>query len=134
MHQQKDALSVAQIERFIVEGFIRIDDAFPRELADACRQVLWRATGCTEDDPSTWTRPVVRIGEILSSRSRSAAVPVRKTRIQGASKESATAVGPKPVALTVRIPSALDRRDETIESDRIVERRRGLRPVAEILG
>lgn len=58
------ALSAAQIEQFIHDGFIRIDEAFPRELADACRRILWLATGCAEDSPSTWTRPVVRIGEI----------------------------------------------------------------------
>ncbi|MBL9039044.1 MAG: phytanoyl-CoA dioxygenase family protein [Archangium sp.] len=53
---------------FIHHGFVRIDGAFPRELADACRNILWRATGCGEDDPSTWTRPVVRIGEIPNPR------------------------------------------------------------------
>lgn len=67
------ALSAAQIERFIVDGFVRLDDAFPRELADACRRVLWQATGCTEDDPSTWTRPVVRIGLIPNPLFREAA-------------------------------------------------------------
>jgi hypothetical protein len=60
------ALSAAQIERFVQDGFVRIDGAFPRELADACRRILWLATGCTEDAPSTWTRPVVRIGEIAN--------------------------------------------------------------------
>lgn len=29
------ALSDAQIEQFIEQGFVRIDDAFPHELADA---------------------------------------------------------------------------------------------------
>lgn len=50
------------VDRFIHDGFVRLDGAFPRPLADACRQVLWRATGCNENDPTTWTRPVVRIG------------------------------------------------------------------------
>lgn len=62
------ALSAAQIERFVVDGFVRLDDAFSRELADGCRAILWRATGCAEDDPSTWTRPVVRVGEIPHPR------------------------------------------------------------------
>lgn len=51
-------------EAFIRDGLVRIDDAFPAELAAACRAILWRATGCAENEPSTWTRPVVRIGEI----------------------------------------------------------------------
>lgn len=57
-------LTPAEIERFVVEGFVRIDDAFSTELAAACRAKLWRATGLAEDQPSTWTRPVIRIGEI----------------------------------------------------------------------
>jgi hypothetical protein len=64
MHNATDALSSAQIDQFIQDGFLRIEDAFPRELADACRRILWLTTGCKEDDPSTWTKPVVRIGEI----------------------------------------------------------------------
>ena len=56
-----DALSAAQIERFITDGFVRIDDAFPTTIADECRAILWQLTGCDPDDPSTWTKPVVRI-------------------------------------------------------------------------
>ncbi|MGY3587984.1 hypothetical protein ACVIGB_002964 [Bradyrhizobium sp. USDA 4341] len=55
------ALSDAQIEQFIEQGFVRIDDAFPRELADAGRAIMWRDLPCSEHDPSTWTRPVVRL-------------------------------------------------------------------------
>lgn len=73
MSDQGIALSSAQIEQFVVDGFVRIEEAFPRSLADACRQILWRATGCLEDQPSTWTRPVVRIGEIPHPLFREAA-------------------------------------------------------------
>ena len=38
-------LAPAQIEQFITDGFVRIDHAFPRELADAARAILWKATG-----------------------------------------------------------------------------------------
>ncbi len=55
-------LSPAQIEEFITAGFVRVDDAFPRELADAARAMLWKATGCSPDDPATWTQPVIRLG------------------------------------------------------------------------
>jgi Phytanoyl-CoA dioxygenase (PhyH) len=67
------ALSAAQVEQFVVDGFVRVDHAFPRDLADACRRILWLATGCREDEPSTWTRPVVRIGEIPNPLFREAA-------------------------------------------------------------
>lgn len=55
-------LEPAQIERFIADGFVRMDDAFPRELAEAARAILWKATGCSPDDPATWTQPVIRLG------------------------------------------------------------------------
>ncbi len=55
-------LSPAEIATFIEGGFVRIDDAFTRDTADAARLILWRATGCDPDDPATWTRPVVRLG------------------------------------------------------------------------
>lgn len=72
LHDQL-ALSAAQIEQFVHDGFVRIDGAFPRELADACRSILWLATGCAEDQPSTWIHPVVRIGEIPNPLFRQAA-------------------------------------------------------------
>ena len=49
-------------ERFIADGFVRLDEAFPRAIADAARALLWRDTGCDPDDPATWTRPVIRLG------------------------------------------------------------------------
>jgi len=54
-------LSSAQIEQFIQQGFVRIDNAFPRELAAEGRAIMWRDLPCSEHDPSTWTRPVVRL-------------------------------------------------------------------------
>lgn len=56
------ALSSTEIDRFIRDGVVRIDAAFPRANADACRETLWRDTGASEDDRSTWTKPVVRLG------------------------------------------------------------------------
>ena len=55
-------LEPAQIEQFITDGFVRIDHAFPRERAAAARAILWKATGCSPDDPTTWTQPVIRLG------------------------------------------------------------------------
>ncbi|WP_426408066.1 phytanoyl-CoA dioxygenase [Bradyrhizobium ganzhouense] len=55
------ALDDAQIDQFIREGFVRIDNAFPRDLAEAARAIMWRDLPCREDDPSTWTRPVIRL-------------------------------------------------------------------------
>jgi hypothetical protein len=50
-----------QVQQFIQDGFVRIDRAFPTELAAECRSYLWRDTGYDPADPSTWIRPVVRL-------------------------------------------------------------------------
>src|SRR4030095_3388885 len=55
-------LSSAQIEQFIQDGFVRIDRAFPRQLADEGRIILWRDLPCDPDDAATWTQPVIRLG------------------------------------------------------------------------
>jgi hypothetical protein len=52
----------AQIEQFITDGFVRIEHAFPRALADAAVEILWNATGCSPDAPATWRQPVIRLG------------------------------------------------------------------------
>lgn len=56
------ALSDAQIQQFIRDGFLKIEAAFPRDLADQGRSILWRDTGCDEGDPTTWTKAVIRLG------------------------------------------------------------------------
>lgn len=61
-HESAHALSDAQVQQFIRDGFVRIDRAFPRELADEARAILWRDTRCDPDDPATWTQPVIRLG------------------------------------------------------------------------
>lgn len=60
-------LTPAQIEQFISDGFVRIDDAFPRAMADEARAILWRATACSPDDRTTWTEPVIRLGMFTES-------------------------------------------------------------------
>jgi hypothetical protein len=36
------ALDDARIVQFITQGFVRIDNAFPRELAEQGRAIMWR--------------------------------------------------------------------------------------------
>ena len=62
-HEPTRVLSSAQIQQFIQDGFVRIDRAFPQQLADEGRSILWRGLPCDPDDPLTWTRPVIRLGE-----------------------------------------------------------------------
>lgn len=57
-------LTESQIANFINEGFVRLDNAFSAALADACRAILWKASGCDPNNPDTWVQPVIRIGEM----------------------------------------------------------------------
>jgi hypothetical protein len=66
-------LRTKQIDHFINDGFIKIENAFPAEVAEDCRTILWKATRCDPNDPSTWTSPVIRIEEMGQEPFKSAA-------------------------------------------------------------
>ncbi|WIG98036.1 phytanoyl-CoA dioxygenase family protein [Myxococcus sp. SDU36] len=74
-------LSQGEVEQFIESGFVRLDQAFPRELAATCRALLWRDTGCAPDNPATWTQPVIRLGDSSQEPFRHAA---NTPRLRGA--------------------------------------------------
>lgn len=59
-----EQLTTEQINDFIRDGFVKIEGAFSREIADDCRAILWKATQCDPENPDTWTQPVIRIGEL----------------------------------------------------------------------
>jgi hypothetical protein len=67
------ALGAAQLEQFLVEGFVRLDRAFSKALAAECRATLWADTGCDPDDPATWVKPVVRLSYYAQPPFRAAA-------------------------------------------------------------
>ena len=50
------------VERFLRDGFVKIEGAFPPRVAEDCARLLWRETGYDPDDPGTWKEPVVRVG------------------------------------------------------------------------
>ena len=50
------------VDDFIRDGFVAIRGAFPTEVAQECRTLLWEQLPEDENDPSTWTRPVARLG------------------------------------------------------------------------
>ena len=57
-------LSPAEIRAFAADGYVAIRGALPREVAEACQDLVWtqlREHGVARDDPATWTSPVVRI-------------------------------------------------------------------------
>src|SRR5688572_8517159 len=66
-------LSESEIDSFIERGFIKLEGAFPAELASLGREILWKDLPCDPDDKSTWTQPVVRLGDYAQEPFRQAA-------------------------------------------------------------
>lgn len=58
----EEVLNSIQIKQFIEEGFVRIDNAFPAEVAAEVRSILWKDMDADPNDPATWTKPVIRLG------------------------------------------------------------------------
>ena len=54
-------LSDPQIEQFIDQGFVRIDNAFPKRLATQARARMWRDIDADPEVPASWTEPVIRL-------------------------------------------------------------------------
>ena len=57
-----EILSKKEIDQFILQGFIRIDNAFSTEVADAAVAILWNDLPCDRLNPSSWNQPVIRLG------------------------------------------------------------------------
>jgi len=66
-------LSDQQREQFVRDGFVKTEAAFPAEIAQEVRAILWQETGCDPEDPRTWTRPVVRLADCAQEPFRKAA-------------------------------------------------------------
>src|SRR5206468_2897233 len=64
--------SDAQRERFLHDGFVKLENAFAADIAAQARAILWEATGCDREDPKTWTRPVIRLGDFAQEPFRQA--------------------------------------------------------------
>jgi hypothetical protein len=68
-----------QVARFVEDGVVKVEQAFPDEVAAECRAILWRDTGCDPGDPATWTQPVIRIDGHAEAPFRAAANSPRLT-------------------------------------------------------
>lgn len=55
-------LNKEEIEQFINEGFVRIDNAFSAEIAREAVNLLWRDIPFDRHNPNTWAQPVIRLG------------------------------------------------------------------------
>ncbi|WP_436484321.1 phytanoyl-CoA dioxygenase family protein [Chitinophaga sp. ARDCPP14] len=57
-----NTLNPQQIQSFITDGFVRIDNAFSADLASEARDILWKDIPADPNDSNTWTKPVVWLG------------------------------------------------------------------------
>lgn len=55
-------LTQRQIQSFIADGFVKIENAFSADLAKKGRDELWADIGLSPDEPEKWVQPVVRVG------------------------------------------------------------------------
>ncbi|MET0898857.1 MAG: mitomycin antibiotics/polyketide fumonisin biosynthesis protein [Mycobacterium sp.] len=46
------------VDTFVADGYVKIEQAAPRTVADAARVVLWRQLGLSPDEPDGWSEPV----------------------------------------------------------------------------
>ncbi|WP_107066034.1 MULTISPECIES: phytanoyl-CoA dioxygenase family protein [unclassified Streptomyces] len=51
-----------QVERFVEDGFVKLEGAVPPRVTADCARLLWRETGYDPEDRATWKDPVVWVG------------------------------------------------------------------------
>ena len=59
----KESLTPDELQQFIEDGFVKLENCFSHDLAEAGRNILWKDTGCDPNDPTTWIHPVIRLGD-----------------------------------------------------------------------
>ena len=54
-------LTSEQIAGFVSDGFVHVEEAFPRDVADQGRALLWEEMGLSPEDPAGWSAAVIRL-------------------------------------------------------------------------
>jgi hypothetical protein len=57
-------MDTASIQRFTEDGFLKIEQAVPADVAAACARLLWAEIDAAPDDPATWIKPVHWVGDM----------------------------------------------------------------------
>jgi hypothetical protein len=90
-------LTSAQVQGFVDDGFVKIENAFSSDLARQCRDELWADIGLSPNEPERWTRAV--IGSDPSFRLPSLRPRTRNAFAEPTINLRARAVGLRPQAL-----------------------------------
>ncbi len=54
-------LTPSQVQSFIDDGFVKIENAFSADLAKQGRDELWADIGLSPNEPEKWVQPVIRV-------------------------------------------------------------------------
>ncbi|KHO26927.1 mitomycin antibiotics/polyketide fumonisin biosynthesis protein [Mycolicibacterium setense] len=60
-------VGVVNVDAFKRDGFVKIEQAVPAEIADAARDLLWSQIGLSADEPASWTVPVVWAADLTGA-------------------------------------------------------------------
>jgi hypothetical protein len=63
----RHAGNMFDVDEFADNGFLKLDQAAPREIADAARQLIWAQIGLSEDRPESWNAPVVWAADLTGA-------------------------------------------------------------------
>src|SRR5690242_666208 len=58
-------LCVPDVNAFSSDGFVKVEQAVPRSVADAARAALWRQLDRSPDDREGWSEPVQWASDVL---------------------------------------------------------------------
>lgn len=58
---------VVNVDAFERDGFVKIEQAAPAEIADAARDLLWAQIGLSPDDPASWPGAVVWAADLTGA-------------------------------------------------------------------
>ncbi|OCB54124.1 mitomycin antibiotics/polyketide fumonisin biosynthesis protein [Mycobacterium vulneris] len=58
---------VVDVDAFKRDGFVKIEQAVPAEIADAARDLLWTQIGLSPDDPASWATAVVWAADLTGA-------------------------------------------------------------------
>ncbi|OMB78261.1 phytanoyl-CoA dioxygenase family protein [Mycolicibacterium conceptionense] len=60
-------VGVVDVDAFERDGFVKLEQAVPVEIADAARDLLWHQIGVRADEPASWTSPVVWTADLTGA-------------------------------------------------------------------
>ncbi|OCB48832.1 mitomycin antibiotics/polyketide fumonisin biosynthesis protein [Mycobacterium vulneris] len=58
---------VVDVDAFKRDGFVKVEQAVPAEIADAARDLLWTQIGLSPDDPASWATAVVWAADLTGA-------------------------------------------------------------------